>query len=346
MNRSERVNYLSLLSVISAYAVVMVHTNEIFYTFSHERYWFTANIMEQILLFAVPVFFMISGATLIDFYDRYSLKEYFLKRTRKTLIPYIFWSLFGLLFQVCFLHWKSFDNITFLHVINGLLSGNLVDVYWFFIPLFCIYMEIPLFAAVEKKKRNTIYTLIVACHMVFNVVLPFINNVFGLGINSTFSITIGSGYLFYVMLGYLIDRNELDKKTRITIYVLGLLGLLIKIIGTYSMSIKADSIVWTYWGYQNLPCILYSVSIFTLGKYYGNRLLKSQIISNVVVFFSRYTYPLYLIHRLIQWSINQYFQPNTHSIIYRLGCPVPITLVAMLITKLLRKSKVGKYIVP
>ena len=65
----------------------MLHTNECFWTFSaEERYWRTANIIECIFYFAVPVFFMISGITLMDFYDRNSLKEYFLKEPEKLLL--------------------------------------------------------------------------------------------------------------------------------------------------------------------------------------------------------------------------------------------------------------------
>lgn len=59
--------YLTILSVISAIAVVMLHTNGCFWRFSYERYWFTANIIESVMYFAVPVFFMISGATLLDY---------------------------------------------------------------------------------------------------------------------------------------------------------------------------------------------------------------------------------------------------------------------------------------
>lgn len=282
----------------------------------------------------------------MDFYDRYDLKEYFSRRIKKTLIPYIFWSLIGILFTVWYLHWKTPEDITVQYVLSGLLSGDLVDIYWFFIPLFCVYIEIPLLAAVKTERRNTVYTLIVSCFVVFNVILPFIGNAFGLGIKSSFSITTGSGYLVYVMLGYLIDRNELDKKTRSMIYILGVLGLLAHIIGTYLLSIEAGHIVQTYKGYQNLPCILYSISVFVLGKYCGYRLLNNQIIRRIVSFFSSYTYSFYLLHWFVIQIIIQQFQPNIRSIVYRLGCPILIIVVVILITKLLRKCKIGKIMVP
>ena len=56
-------------------------------------------MIECVFYFAVPVFFMISGAMLIDFNKKYSLREYFTKRINKALIPYIVWSFLGLAFQ-------------------------------------------------------------------------------------------------------------------------------------------------------------------------------------------------------------------------------------------------------
>ena len=53
---------LTFIQVISALAVVTLHTNGCFWQFSAtERYWFTANIIECLCYFAVPVFFMITG---------------------------------------------------------------------------------------------------------------------------------------------------------------------------------------------------------------------------------------------------------------------------------------------
>ena len=58
-------SYISALNVLSCMAVVFLHTNCVFWDFKKENYWITANIIECIFYFAVPVFFMISGATLI-----------------------------------------------------------------------------------------------------------------------------------------------------------------------------------------------------------------------------------------------------------------------------------------
>ena len=40
----KKVNYISVLSGISCFAVVMLHSNGAFWAFSKERYWITSNV--------------------------------------------------------------------------------------------------------------------------------------------------------------------------------------------------------------------------------------------------------------------------------------------------------------
>lgn len=103
-------DYLTLLSVISAISVVILHTNGCFWIFNKERYWTTANIIECIFYFAVPVFFMISGATLLEYNEKYSTKTYIKKRIRKTVIPFLIWSIFGLLFCILYKKMCKLNN--------------------------------------------------------------------------------------------------------------------------------------------------------------------------------------------------------------------------------------------
>ena len=91
--------YISVLNVMAAVAVIMMHANVSFWVDKTKPYWDTANVIESVFYFAVPVFFMLTGATLIDYHERYSTKEFFLKRFKKTVIPFIGWSVFSLLWQ-------------------------------------------------------------------------------------------------------------------------------------------------------------------------------------------------------------------------------------------------------
>ena len=81
--------YIQILGVIACLAVVAMHVNGCFWQFSYDRYWLTANIIECICYFAVPIFFMISGATLLNYRKRYTTAVFFKKRFGKTLVPFL-----------------------------------------------------------------------------------------------------------------------------------------------------------------------------------------------------------------------------------------------------------------
>lgn len=80
--------YIQNLMVISTLAVLFLHMNRVFWSFSYEPYWISADLIESISYFAVPVFFMISGVTLMDYRKRYTTREFFQKRLKKTVLPF------------------------------------------------------------------------------------------------------------------------------------------------------------------------------------------------------------------------------------------------------------------
>lgn len=71
-----KILYIDVLIVLSCISVVLLHANGIFWLHPNGALWISSNIIESVFYFAVPVFFMISGLTLIDYNKRYSTKIY------------------------------------------------------------------------------------------------------------------------------------------------------------------------------------------------------------------------------------------------------------------------------
>lgn len=337
----KRKDYITLLSVMSAFAVLMLHSNRCFNQFSYDRYWFTSNIICCICYPAVPIFFMITGANLLDYQDKYSTKEYFKKRLTKAFIPYVAWTFVFLVYRLIIKE-LSFSDLSFKFIFNGLENGSIMSYYWFFAPLFSVYLSIPLFAAVSKEKRTKVFTYLVVAGFFINAFIPFISKVFNLGLSSNIFVIVSYNYLLYAMLGYLIDKNELSKRWRIRIYVLGIASLLMRIIGIYLFSIKKGAIDETFGSYVGVPCILYATSIFVFIK----QLCKKIKIWNIINILSKYTFEFYLMHYLVIDLTRVFFEPNIKSIYYRLGMPLIIIPLVMLVTFLLRKIPIVKKIVP
>lgn len=339
--KEPRKDYITLLTVLSAISVLILHSNRCFYNFSYSRYWLTSNIICAIFYPAVPIFFMITGANLLDYQDKYSTKEYFKRRAKKVFIPYFIWT-FIMMFYRIITKDLSFSDISFRYIYNGLQNGSIMNYYWFFTPLISVYLSIPLFAAVEKGKRKKIFSYLVVSGFILNSLLPFISGIFHLGLSNSITVLVSFNYLLYAMLGYLIDKNELKKRYRVIIYILGMAGLFAHIFGTYFLSIKAGLIIETYKGYVNVPCILYATSIFVFAK----ELCKKIKIDKVTKFLSKFTFEFYLMHYIIISVIQITLNPDIKSIYYRLIMPLIIIPIVIFVTWILRKIPLIKKIVP
>ena len=66
--------YFDLLNIFACFAVVALHVNGAVHTFAKTRNWVSCMFIEALFYFAVPVFFMLTGATLINYRKRYYLE--------------------------------------------------------------------------------------------------------------------------------------------------------------------------------------------------------------------------------------------------------------------------------
>lgn len=331
---NNKVHYLSFASVIAAFAMVMLHTNGCFWEFSKERYWITANIVESVMYFAVPVFFMISGATLLDYRSRYTTKEYFLKRINKTLIPFIIWSVFGSLWQISNGDYAiTYDFKGIKTACFDIINTSVVQIYWFFIPLFRIYLLIPLVSLIKESNRKKIFIPLSIVFFVLDYILCNIGTTQGIHRTEIDKMPL---YLSYVLVGYLICKYEMSILWRTFLYVLGIIGLVVHAVGTHVLSFDVGYVAQTWKGYANIPCVLYSIAVFVLIKQIGQKMKHEKVIS-VMEFIGQYTFAIYLIHWYVMDYVVEIFLIDTHSIVYRLCMPFVVFAISITFTWLIRK---------
>ena len=79
-SKNKRILYFDILNILACLSVVFLHSNSIVHTYTQLRAWKTALIFEVVLYWAVPVFIMLSGATLMKYKERYDTKTFFKKR--------------------------------------------------------------------------------------------------------------------------------------------------------------------------------------------------------------------------------------------------------------------------
>ena len=338
--------YITVINVISALSVVGLHTNGCFWTFSKESWWFSANIIESVLYFAVPLFFMVTGATLLDYKERYDTKTFFVRRFRKTVVPFLFWSFIGIVFRIYFEKNLTWSYLNVPYVVNGLFNRSFNTVYWFFPSLFSLYFAIPLFASIRQEQKIAVLKYLAVTCFFINYLIPFLITVFKLKIHFSIMVVVGSNYLLYLILGYLFRYINFTTRQKRIIYGMAFLGLLLHVCGTYVLSMEAGKVIRDYKGYNNVPCFLYSMGIYLLIKENANH-INTLSSGRRLLGLKNYTFAIYLLHWYVMRVLVRVFEINVHLLVYRVGGIFVISIICVCLTYVIRKIPViGKWILP
>ena len=346
--KPQHFNYITFVNVIAALAVLLIHLNS-WYAFSYSPRWAIANAIHPILLCAVPIFFMISGATLIDYHKRYDTKTYFKKRFIKTLIPFLFWSIIATLMHRFWLHDRPLSDYQFPNVINLILSANFNPVFWFFIPLFTLYLIIPIIGAIDERRRKKIFQYIIAGSLIFNFIIPYVINTTHVPINLPISFAATScTAAFYAIVGYYIHNYKISKPMRITIYVLGLIALLTVHVGNYILSYRYGEPHGFHTNWDELPYVIYSSALFLFMKQFFSKHFASSKgrLARFAIFFNRYTFSLYLLHwfPIVFFSV---WTGNAHNQWWYIPVMGPLCIIlSIILTKIFAKIPLLRHTLP
>ena len=259
---SKRIEFIDYLNIFCCLSVIALHCNGCFWNFSYERYWITSVFIECIFYFAVPVFFMISGVNLIDYRDKYDIKMFLKKRLVKIFIPFLFWSIVWILIT------KQYRGKDLLDILEIIVHTKAQGVYWFFIPLFSVYLSIPIFGLIDKDSRKYAYEYIVGLSILFVATLPLVCNLLKISYNYGLVPYISAGYLMYPLMGWLFfNCYKFTFRQRKIIYVVGLIGLLTRLLTVLFWSLDAGKIINVMGGYTALPTVAYSMAVFIFFQY-------------------------------------------------------------------------------
>ena len=342
-----RFNYITVASVISAFAVILLHTNS-FWNYGNSPRWEFANIINCVFTFAVPVFFMISGATLIDYSDRYDTKSFFKKRLKKTLIPWLFWSLAAAAVHAFAAKDLPADTYTPANLVAGIFCSKFIPIFWFFPPLFGLYLCMPLLTNTKKSSRKSLFHYLIAAIFIINALIPSLIKAAKLPEAFTISLGIGMDAFFYAIVGYYIANYKISKRNRIILYILGLISVAIAIVTTSIDSHAAGAVAGMWRGLDKPTYMLYAPAIFVAIKQLVERfqLAKRQLAVRFFAFFSRYTFAIYLLHWFFLAFTEHYLHPNTNNPLYFIFASVAYIIGPCIVAFIVRKIPVVRALIP
>lgn len=331
MHNNNKFFYISVLTVLSSLAVVFLHCNGVFWSHPSGNLWLTANIIESMFYFAVPVFFMISGCTLIDYKTRYSTKVFFLKRVNKTVIPFLIWSTFSLVFG-----WVQDTNIKIspIWIVSSIINYHYMYIYWFFIPLFAIYLSIPVLADIQNKVRTFTYMIVFGLITIslfgFMLSCNFAESI----IPHNFTSPVCGGFLIYPLLGYVLHHTKQSKTTRLLMYLAGIISTMAHFWFTYSCSY--NQILNVFKNYTHITSVMQACAVFVFVKYNAHFLNRQEKIRQAILYIQPAALGIYLSHQYIIYLMNE-IGVNEGSLLYRTVGAVGIYMILAVVIRQLQR---------
>ncbi|WP_444240364.1 acyltransferase [Eshraghiella crossota] len=350
-NNKKYILYFDLLNIFACFAVVALHVNGAVHTFAKTRNWVSCMFIEALFYFAVPVFFMLTGATLMNYRKRYDTGAFFKKRIFKTFVPFMIWSIIGICWSIFYTKGMKISDInTPAKFISAVINCKGMGIYWFFPALFSVYLTIPLFSLVDEDKRigkKGIFTYLILVYIVLNVLLPFVCRLTGIQWNSALNAVSCGGYVVWFLIGYLLANTDINKKFRILIYILGLIGFFMYFYLTVQNSFKTGRFDKTYAGYMNIPAIFMGTAVFVFFKYgKWNFIDKHEKAVRFVRNLSSASFGVYLIHYYLKDFSIRHFGIDPRSTLYRIVGTFIIYGLSVIIVRVIQKIPVIRKMVP
>lgn len=301
---SRRLAWLDAVKCLSAFAVVMTHIASITWQAvdPSSSSWLVASVYEIVTRFAVPCFFMTSGALLLNPNKRLSTGRLVRRYVLPTAILALTVSVLFCLFQQVLVGQLSISNL-----VRAALDGPYF--IWYLWVLVALYAMTPALRALVKDDRAL--TNMVGCLFVLVLGRSTLDTMAPGSTLTAFAdnfivFSRGSEGLLYYLLGAWLVSNRPVKAVRWGLYASGVAALVLAIV-LNAMSARAIGPDLYYVGRDNVLIALFAVALFEL--------VRSMV--------GDATTPL-LLGLLTSWGMGIYLiHPFIRLAMESLGCTAP-----------------------
>jgi len=343
--KSNRILYFDILNILACISVILLHCNGIVHNYSDTAAWKESLVIEVVFFFAVPIFFMLTGANLMGYRQKYDTKTFFKKRLLKVVIPFIFWS-------AAMIIWKTHTGglevteWSLINVLNIFFVNEEETVYYFMFIIMGIYLTLPILSVLAEDKYRKVLWYAVIAMFITDSLLPVLSEAFEITYNGYLSVLF-DGHIIFVLLGYLLSKEELDKKKRYTLYILGIASCILRYIVTYCLSTQEGQTNRLLFNYPQFHAVFLASAVFVFIKNIKwDKLIKSEKVKSILAKIAGCSFGIYLIHKIIMHYEQRLIGISEYSLVWRLGAPIVTYIVSLAIVYILKKIPVLKRIVP
>jgi surface polysaccharide O-acyltransferase-like enzyme len=297
----------------------------------NDSFWWYGLLVNNLVRFAVPMFLLLSGATLLT--KKIDLRQFYQKRFSRVLIPALFWVPAYWIFRWFMLRpWQrphDFDAIIKWGVDLFVREGVSVHL-WYVYMILLLYLIIPLISkAIQKSSKSTI--------LIFLFIWMLINTLQSLGVFSieTLPILYKRLYTYLLYVGYLVlgyslrihfEHIALKKWVSLLVFFV---TVIIACAGTYWLSAVNGELTLTFMGTFTINTLIQTVAVFFLFK---NAEIENSGFRFFIQLISDYSFGIYFVHIMI---ISLFFRVGIFWTMAHPAISVPIVVLLTLISSVL-----------
>lgn len=304
---NSHIEYIEVLRVLSMFSVVFLHVAAGSLRGNYgSAVWHFSNILTSIMSTAVPIFFMISGALLMNSKKTLSIETTFKKRLPKVLIPFLAWS-FGAVAYYLLVNYVITGNLDTGSAVGRIknMPGQATTVHlWFMYALIPLYIISPLLKKLVDSLTRELVLYMMVLWLVFSSLLPtaaaFLPAKYQplLTLNSSYNLNFMTGYIGYFLAGYYLMRSEKRISKKILAAIITVDTALIAA-GTWIKTVEIEKYSEFFKSYSRIFTLVLSVAIFLFVKeLFAQKSLKGRL-KNIFRTLSALSFGVYLVHNLL-----------------------------------------------
>lgn len=291
--------YIDVIRVISMLLVVLAHsTAPVLARDNTTIEWGISRAIVTVTEIAVPLFFMISGANILNSSKTSDVEWLFTHRLTRIFIPFLTWSILSLM--VIPVSSGSFSLAHFYERMLMIYHKPIMVSYWFVYPLIGLYLISPFLKLFVDNASDNIIKYLLFLWFIFLIILPVASKVLPEKVNTIFDgynlgKIIGSSSLGYFILGYRLSKFRTQNVKHVAILITAFLSCLFFniLVNIKSASLNIQYLVMLT--RLNIP-VMASI-LFVLIKNRENRF--SKLTKNIIGFLAPLTYGIYLSHGIV-----------------------------------------------
>lgn len=342
----KRFVYIDIINIIATFFVLVLHSSQAYFSASiNSPVFMQTKIIQTVFIPAVLLFFMISGAMLLDYRGRQTTRTFFEKRLARVFIPFIIWSILWYIFDT---RWTAspgpikHNYPSIFDFINGLLTNNINNIFWFFYVILALYLVTPIFSMLAMQKKYNLMFGIVCVYFFINGILIYFNSILKINVDlsNIDQPIISSSYLGYFIIGFLIHKGYFKRNHENLLMVLGGISL----IGSLVLGIMQPSLKLT--STTGMVTFMYSIGLF-IGikrivesmKFHTNLITKLSLIASTNL-------GVYLIHPFFIRVLDKLLNVNEFSLIHIYLFPFVVYFLCAITVLIVKKIPFLKVIFP